>query len=81
MASMDGNQNRRTRVVLKEYYEAGKWHYHYADDLPRSARMYIILSVIGSITQVSRNFLVVVVTCYTKSKIHYEIPRMRIFLR
>lgn len=55
MESMDGNQNR-TRVVLKEYYEAGKQHYHYADDLPRSARMYIILSVIGSMEPLLANF-------------------------
>ena len=51
MASEDGKRNGKTRVPLKAWHdlEYGTTHYYYADELPCEAKMYTVLSVIGSI--------------------------------
>ena len=51
----DGKKNAETRVILKTYYnydsESGvsSTINYYADELPCEAKMYTVLSVIGSI--------------------------------
>jgi hypothetical protein len=47
----DGKNNGKTRVILLEWYNpnTGIPYYYYADELPCEAKMYRVLSVIGSI--------------------------------